>query len=48
MGRLQQARQVFERILSLNPNDQGVRFCWDDVCRGRNREETQALEEQQA
>jgi hypothetical protein len=27
---------VFERILSLNPNDnQGVRFCWEDVRKGR-------------
>ena len=49
MGRLQQARQVFERILSLNPNDnQGARFCWEDVRNGRGWEEMQALEAQQA
>jgi len=46
MGRLQQARQLFERILSLNPNDnQGVRVCWEDVRNGRSWEEMQALEE---
>jgi hypothetical protein len=29
------ARAVFERILSLNPPDhQGVRFCWDDIRNG--------------
>ena len=36
-GRLAEAQQVFERILSLNPNDnQGVRFCWDDIRHGRD------------
>ncbi len=31
-----------ERILSLNPNDnQGVRFCLDDVRRGRSWEESE-------
>ena len=46
MGQLQKARQVFERILSLNPNDnQGVRVCWDDVRNGRSWDEMQALEE---
>ena len=35
-----EAQQVFERILSLNPNDnQGVRFCWDNMCSGRIWEE---------
>ena len=35
-----EAQQVFERILSLNPNDnQGVRFCWDNVRSGRSWEE---------
>ncbi len=42
MGRLDEARQVFERILALNPNDnQGVRFCWDDVRKGRSWESAQ-------
>ena len=46
LGQLQHARQVFERILSLNPNDnQGARFCWDDVRNGRSWEEMQALED---
>jgi tetratricopeptide (TPR) repeat protein len=45
IGELSKARQVFERILSLNPNDnQGMRFCWDDIRRGRSWEEAQALE----
>ena len=35
LGKPEQARQVFERMLSLNPNDnQGVRFCWHDLRRG--------------
>jgi hypothetical protein len=35
LGRLAEAQEVFERILSLNPNDnQGVRFCWHDVLEG--------------
>ena len=49
MGQLPRARQVFERILSLNPNDnQGVRFCWDDVRSGRSWEEMQEHEAQPA
>jgi hypothetical protein len=45
MGQLPQAQQVFERILSLNPNDnQGIRFCWDDVRSGRSWDEMQARE----
>jgi hypothetical protein len=49
MGQLQHARQVFERILSLNPNDnQGVRFCWDDVRSGRSWDEMQEREAQHA
>jgi hypothetical protein len=41
-----EAQQVFERILSLNPNDnQGVRFCWEDVRKGRSWEELQEREE---
>lgn len=32
----QAARNVFERVLALNPNDnQGVRFCWEDIRHGR-------------
>ena len=45
LGEPEQARRVFERILRLNPNDnQGVRFCWDDVRRGRSWDEVQAQE----
>ncbi len=37
LDRTAEARQVFERILSLSPNDnQGVRFCWNDVRSGRS------------
>jgi len=40
LGRLREAEQVFERLLSLNPNDnQGARCCWDDVRNGRTWEE---------
>ena len=36
------ATAAFERILSLNPNDnQGARFCWEDARRGRSWEESQ-------
>lgn len=36
LGRLDEAEQVFARILSLNPNDnQGVRACWHDVRHSR-------------
>ena len=36
LGQLEKALKVFERILSLNPPDnQGVRFLWDDIRRGR-------------
>jgi hypothetical protein len=42
LGRQAEAQGVFERILSLNPNDnQGVRFCWNDVRRGRAWEDMQ-------
>jgi tetratricopeptide (TPR) repeat protein len=45
LGRFLAAQQAFERILSLNPNDnQGVRACWDDVRRGRSWEEAQPLD----
>jgi tetratricopeptide (TPR) repeat protein len=37
LGKLAEAQRVFERLLSLNPNDnQGVRFCWEDVRQGRS------------
>jgi hypothetical protein len=37
---------VFERILSLNPNDnQGIRFCREDLRRGSTWEEMQEREE---
>jgi hypothetical protein len=36
---------VFERMLSLNPNDnQGVRSCWDDVRHGRTWDETETAD----
>jgi tetratricopeptide (TPR) repeat protein len=45
LGRFAEAERVFERILSLNPNDnQGVRFCLDDVRNGRTWEELRARE----
>lgn len=32
LGQPEKARVVFERILSLNPpNNQGVRFLWEDI-----------------
>lgn len=49
LGRMTEAQQVFERILSLNPKDnQGIRFCWHDVCRGRTWEEMREREEADA
>lgn len=40
LGRLEEARGVFERNLSLNPDDnQGVRFCWQDLREGLSWEE---------
>jgi len=40
LGRAAEAEVVFERILSLNPNDnQGIRFCQEDARRGRTWEE---------
>jgi hypothetical protein len=42
LERIPDAQRVFERILSLNPNDnQGVRFCWQDVRSGRSWKEMQ-------
>jgi hypothetical protein len=40
---------VFERMLSLNPNDnQGVRLCWDDVQHGRSWEAAAVTEAAQS
>lgn len=49
LGRGAEAQKIFERILSLNPNDnQGVRFCWEDVRNGRSWDEAQELEQKAA
>ena len=46
LGKLAEAEQVFERILALNPNDnQGVRFCWNDVRHERTWDEMRARED---
>ena len=46
LGRTAEAQQVFERILSLNPNDnQGVRFCWQDILEGRTWEHLRERED---
>lgn len=46
LDRLPEAQRVFERILSLNPNDnQGVRFCWHDLHHGMSWEEMRVREE---
>ena len=40
LGRLADAQRLFERMLWLNPDDnQGARFCWDDVRAGRSWED---------
>ncbi len=45
LGKFAEAQTVFERMFSLNPNDnQSVRFCWYDVREGRGWEETSARE----
>lgn len=45
-GKFTEAQQVFERMLSLNPNDnQGVRFCWNDVRQRRSWEEMRERED---
>ncbi|HTP30406.1 MAG TPA: tetratricopeptide repeat protein [Anaeromyxobacteraceae bacterium] len=44
LGRSKEAQLVFERILSLNPNDnQGVRFCSVNVRHGRSWEDGDAV-----
>ena len=46
LGRADEARRVFERLLALNPNDdQGARFCWYDVRAGLTWDEAQARAE---
>ena len=46
LRRFSEAAKVFERILSLNPNDnQGVRFCLDDVQHGLSWEDMHDREE---
>lgn len=46
LGQFAEAQQTFERIISFNPNDnQGVRFLWEDVRKGRTWEEMEAREE---
>lgn len=46
LGRMAAAKRAFERLLSLNPDDnQGARFCWDDVRKGRSWEEAVEGEE---
>lgn len=46
LGRLDDARQVFERMLALNPDDhQGARFCWHDVRARRSWDVAQAGEQ---
>lgn len=48
LGDFAGAKATFERILSLNPDDnQGIRFCWADVRARRSWEEAQAEEERQ-
>jgi len=47
LGKPGAAQRVFQRLLSLNPNDnQGVRFCWNDVRHGRRWEEMPEREEE--
>ena len=46
LGKLAEARWVFERNLALSPHDrQGVRFCLQDVLAGRTWEEAMGKEE---
>jgi tetratricopeptide (TPR) repeat protein len=49
LGRVAEAQTVFERILALNPNDnQGVRFCWSELRKGRSWEQMQEAEDAEA
>jgi tetratricopeptide (TPR) repeat protein len=46
LGRAPEAQMVFERILSLNPNDnQGARFCWESLRKGGTWEELHEREQ---
>lgn len=46
LERVEEAQRVFERVLALNPNDnQGVRFCWEDLRRGLSWEERREADE---
>jgi hypothetical protein len=45
LGRFAEAERAFMRILSLNPADnQGIRFCWEDVRHVRTWTECQGVE----
>lgn len=49
LGRHDEARAVFERMLALNPNDnQGARFCYFDVRAGRSWEQMHQRDEREA
>jgi tetratricopeptide (TPR) repeat protein len=49
LGKVAEAKRVFERILSLNPSDnQGIRFCWQDIREGRSWEELRERERGEA
>ncbi|MEO7735232.1 MAG: tetratricopeptide repeat protein [Kofleriaceae bacterium] len=49
LGRVDEAIQVFERILAFNPNDnQGARFCWYDARQGTTWEQAQEQERAEA
>ena len=46
LGRFAEAQRVFERMLALNPPDnQGVRFCWQDVLQRRGWNDMREREE---
>jgi len=46
LGKVAEAKRVFERILSLNPKDnQGIRDCWQDIREKRSWEEMSARED---
>ena len=46
LGEPSRAQEVFERILSLNPNDnQGIRGCWEDIRAGKVWREQDGLAE---
>jgi hypothetical protein len=46
LGQFAEAQKTFERIIAFNPNDnQGVRFLWEDVRKGRRWQEMEEQEE---